>query len=283
MKFLNLGCGQRFDPRWTNIDFVSTGPGVIAHNLLTGIPFLDNEFDLVYHSHVFEHIPKSQADFFIRECVRVLKPGGVLRLVVPDLEKIASTYLKLLEKGIADPDSLEVAADYDWTMIEMYDQTVRHSEGGEMIKYLSQDKLINEDFIYMKIGKAAKVLRAELRSPGNKKTYQYKPPPLWKRLMNPKTYFWKLKNILFSEELSYFNKNKQALEIGKYRLGGEVHQWMYDRYSIARIFKKHGLGNVIQRTSTESFIHNWSAFNLDTDPDGSTYKPDSLFMEAFKK
>ena len=42
MELLNLGCGTRFHPSWTNVDFVSTGNNVIAHNLLNGIPFEDN-------------------------------------------------------------------------------------------------------------------------------------------------------------------------------------------------------------------------------------------------
>ena len=85
---LNLGCGGRFHPEWTNIDFYSSGGAVIAHDLNLGIPFPDSSFDVVYHSHVLEHFPKAKARRFIAECVRVLKPGGILRVVVPDLEDL---------------------------------------------------------------------------------------------------------------------------------------------------------------------------------------------------
>ena len=54
MQCLNLGCGDRYHPDWTNINFTSTGGGVIAHNLKQGIPFPDESFDVVYHSHVLE-------------------------------------------------------------------------------------------------------------------------------------------------------------------------------------------------------------------------------------
>lgn len=73
MKYLNLGCGDRFHPSWTNINFTSTGAGVIAHDLKQGIPYPDNYFDVVYHSHVLEHFPKDAAETFIRECDRVLR------------------------------------------------------------------------------------------------------------------------------------------------------------------------------------------------------------------
>ena len=41
---------------------------------------------------------KRQGEFFVRECFRVLRPGGLLRLAVPDLEDIARAYLKTLEE-----------------------------------------------------------------------------------------------------------------------------------------------------------------------------------------
>jgi len=94
MTLLNLGCGQRFHPDWMNIDFVSHAPEVMAHDLTTGIPVPDNSADAVYHSHVLEHFSKSNGAAFIQECFRVLKPGGVLRVVVPDLEALALQYVQ---------------------------------------------------------------------------------------------------------------------------------------------------------------------------------------------
>ena len=75
-KLLNLGCGTRFHRSWTNIDFSSSDKSVIAHNLLKGIQYNDNFFDVVYHSHVLEHFTKSDAKKFLLECFRVLKPNG---------------------------------------------------------------------------------------------------------------------------------------------------------------------------------------------------------------
>jgi hypothetical protein len=57
---------------------------------------------------------------------------------------------------------------------------------------------------------------------------------------------------------------------------------MYDHYSLSVLLKKCGLKSITKRSAYESYIHDWTSFNLDTEPDGSVYKPDSLYMEALK-
>src|SRR5512134_948746 len=98
-KFLNLGCGSRIcgDPRWVNVDSVSTRNGVIRHNLLEGIPFPAGSFDAVYSSHVFEHFRREDGKHLARECHRVMRTGGVVRIAVPDLEQACRLYLSALE------------------------------------------------------------------------------------------------------------------------------------------------------------------------------------------
>ena len=105
LPYLNLGCGSHFNQQWVNIDFSKTGEGVIAHNLLNGIPFDDNTFDVVYHSHVLEHFPQDKAIDFIRECYRVLKPGGIIRVAVHDLEQIIKNYSRLIDLGKVQPEN----------------------------------------------------------------------------------------------------------------------------------------------------------------------------------
>ena len=97
LNYLNLGCGKRYHKDWVNVDMYSDTPDVMAYNLLKGIPFSDNHFEVVYHAQVLEHSPKDDAPGFIKECFRVLKPGGVIRIVVPDLEGIVTEYLKYLK------------------------------------------------------------------------------------------------------------------------------------------------------------------------------------------
>ena len=57
---------------------------------------------------------------------------------------------------------------------------------------------------------------------------------------------------------------------------------MYDSYSLGQILLEAGFKDICTRTATESYVEGWQKYNLDTEPDGSVYKPDSLFMEAKK-
>lgn len=132
-----------------------TSPHVQAHNLLQGFPFPSDHFDVVYHSQVLEHFPKEKAPAFMAECYRVLRPGGVLRVVVPDLENIAKEYLRHLAACVEDPNAVN-SANYDWIMLELYDQTVRNYSGGEMAKFLSQPGLLNEDYAFTRSGRVAR-------------------------------------------------------------------------------------------------------------------------------
>ena len=51
--------------------------------------------DAIYASHMLEHLDRAEARSFLAECRRVLKPGGILRLAVPDLRNAAYQYLQL--------------------------------------------------------------------------------------------------------------------------------------------------------------------------------------------
>ena len=281
MKYLNLGCGSRFHPDWTNIDFNSTGAHVIAHNLTDGIPFDDASFDVVYQSHILEHFRKVQAESFLRECCRVLRPQGVLRVVVPDLEQIAKNYIAALEKAILGEQ--EGAANYEWILLEMYDQTVRNYSGGEMAKYLDREDIPNEEFVLKRMGFEAKRLieagRQARKQIALVEITDHKAKRLFKHFYRFLRYPNYRRELLFRLLLG---QEYDALQVGRFRQSGEVHYWMYDRYSLTVLLKKCGLENIVQRSATESYIQNWSNWNLDTEEDGTLYKPDSLFMEAIK-
>ena len=67
-------------------------------NLSTGeIPQPDAIADCVFASHFFEHLTRTEGCHFLKECLRVLKPGGKIRIIVPDLEGAARCYLRELE------------------------------------------------------------------------------------------------------------------------------------------------------------------------------------------
>lgn len=281
-KYLNVGCGTRFLKDWTNIDFTSTGEGVISHDLRKGIPFPDCSFDFVYHSHVLEHFTKKEAELLLQECYRVLRPQGILRVAVPDLEKLAKTYLTALENSCNGSDYW--AANYEWTVVHLYDQSVRNYSGGAMAEYIMSAKDQQNKFLLETCGSEVNKIITVYKN-----KYHYHFSDIFKISV-----LKRLLQIFFSRKL-YINyprdmliklilgkEEYNSLKIGRFRQSGEVHQWMYDRYSLSNLLKKCGFDMIIQRQAQESYLIEWSQFNLDTEPNNIVYRPDSLFMECIK-
>ena len=110
---LNLGSFTVMAPQpWINLD-IDTRPSLyqyasqggyayMAMDLRFGLPWPDDRADYIFSSHFLEHVPYRIGEGLIRECKRVLKPGGVMRFGLPDLEKIVGLYnektLKSLDK-----------------------------------------------------------------------------------------------------------------------------------------------------------------------------------------
>jgi predicted SAM-dependent methyltransferase len=264
MDKLNVGCGNKLHPDWVNVDMVSYSPEVKVVDLTKGIPFADNSFDVVYHSQVLEHIPKEKSEYFVRECYRVLKPNGIMRVVVPDLENIVDEYKRLLNENLENPTAL-TKANYEWIMLEMYDQSVRHYSGGLMAKFIRQPNLINEQYIVDRLG----YVGSNLRNSNFK--IAVSSLPLFKKAVR-----YVLNKVKSKLVLNY------AEEVGTFRLDGEIHMWMYDRYSLGQLLKDCGFADIVKKTPFESDIPDWSEYKLDV-KDGIVYDPTSLFMEARKK
>jgi predicted SAM-dependent methyltransferase len=108
---LNIGCGTSGIGGWVNLD---NSPSILLSRLPLGrrifrtpdwprdvrradvrkrIPFPDSSVWCIYSSHTFEHFTYEESRTVARECHRVLRPGGVLRIVVPDLGILVRDYL----------------------------------------------------------------------------------------------------------------------------------------------------------------------------------------------
>lgn len=275
LSLINLGCGTRFHPDWVNIDKYPVNQNVMAHDLRQSLPFGDNTFDVVYHSHVLEHFSRTEGKIFLSECFRICKPGGIIRIVVPDLENIVRSYLHVLEEGLSGNPEAEVK--YNWMMLELFDQAVRIRPGGDMALYVKNASLDLQAFISSRMGHQ---LVDGLRNYSIKR----------KRMIFPitkitgKKILDKIRKYTFLG-ISFILYGKCGIittnEVFS-RSSGEMHKWMYDRYSLRQILIEIGFKNSKIFTAFESNIRDWQGFNLDSDPDGSIYKPDSLYCEAFK-
>jgi hypothetical protein len=76
-------------------------------------------------------------------------------------------------------------------------------------------------------------------------------------------------------------RGRQALSEGLFRQSGEIHCWMYDRFSLRRLFEDAGFSSVKVYSAFESSIPNFSLYQLDT-VNNKVRKPDSLFIESIK-
>lgn len=91
---LHIGCGNRYIPSFVHID-VREFPHVDYVSPADKLDmFADNTVDLIYSCHMLEHIPRHDVHAVLAEWYRVLRPGGILRLAVPDFEKIVEVYLR---------------------------------------------------------------------------------------------------------------------------------------------------------------------------------------------
>lgn len=119
---LNLGCGAVRPPGWVNTDsslnanlqripllkslvtsFFKTvkydSSNFVYMNLNSRWKYAAESVDVVYASHLFEHLTLQASDLMLKESFRSLKQGGVIRIVVPDMYKICKHYVTELENG----------------------------------------------------------------------------------------------------------------------------------------------------------------------------------------
>jgi predicted SAM-dependent methyltransferase len=121
---LNLGCGLQCPEGWINVDssfgvkiakrpvlkklinsLVPTKWGILPNiswpsnaiwmDITRPFKFKTNSIDYVYSSHTIEHLGYEEATFVFKECFRVMKQGGVFRVIVPDLDRLVNVYLKM--------------------------------------------------------------------------------------------------------------------------------------------------------------------------------------------
>jgi len=271
IKKVNLGCGLRYHNDWINIDFNSHSKSIIKHNILKELPFEDNEIDVIYLSHVLEHFSKSDGYKIIKNCYEKLKPGGIVRAVVPDLENICNEYINILNK-------IEVKGNdqkYNWIVLELMDQMVRTYPGGEMVEMLydavEEKNSFLIDYIENRTGE---------------------------ELVDE--YFRENKNL--KQRLSKININKVRKHIVKNYLNlvlyllpvnvrltlvdkttiGEKHKWMYDNYSLEKLLKEIGFSKTYIHAYNSSNVENFNKYLLDIREDGKPYKRSSIYCEGVK-
>src|SRR5271157_3276253 len=89
---LHLGCGPRYLEGFVNVDANPFNKIDLWLDVRNGLPFPEDYADSIYSTHMFEHFYPDELNLLLRECLRVLKRGGGMRLIVPNLESAIQAY-----------------------------------------------------------------------------------------------------------------------------------------------------------------------------------------------
>ena len=256
MKLINLGCGKSFHSAWTNLDISPVSREIASIDLQKHLSLGEDQYQGCYLSHVLEHLPRARVPVLLQEIQKLLSKGGILRIVVPDLEVICRSYLQELQGALTGEPT--ATAKHEWMTMELIDQMTRTFSGGFMGRLWWSRPLPSREFIISRLGEEAGKwldhIDAEIQK-GAK--------PLDRRD-------------------TYQVPKQNEKEIVRFRDQGEIHQWMYDRVSLKWLLEKAGFQSVKVCGPTESRIPDFVSYHLDTNEMGETRKPDSLFMEAIK-
>ena len=90
---LHLGAGENVLPGWLNTDLHDYGRRDLAYlDVRRRFPLPDESFDVVFSEHMLEHLTYAEGQHCLRECRRVLRSGGRIRIATPSLERLARLY-----------------------------------------------------------------------------------------------------------------------------------------------------------------------------------------------
>ncbi len=92
VRKLQIGTGPNILDGWLNTDINPGSDGVIFLDAREPFPIDDGAFDYVFGEHLIEHLRFNEGLFMLRECHRVLKPEGRIRIATPDLETLTNLY-----------------------------------------------------------------------------------------------------------------------------------------------------------------------------------------------
>lgn len=94
IRKLHIGCGGNALEGWLNVDISRENKDVVYMDAAKPFPIPDNTFDYVFSEHVFEHLNIHGQLNYLYEARRILKPGGVIRIATPNIERIIGLFKK---------------------------------------------------------------------------------------------------------------------------------------------------------------------------------------------
>lgn len=271
--YINLACGPVFldNLNWINLDHASSFNAVKKANLLKRLPLKQEVADLVYSSHFLEHIPYAKVIDFLNEILRILKPGGVVRLVLPDLENMANSYVNLRKLG----DHQKA----DFLVLEMIDQCVRNIGGGQLGVFYSKIKDHPDqhksmiEFIRERTGE-------NLTACSSQQKQNYIFPinftSILAAIARRIERYW-IKIVILALPSAFRDQNISLADTG------ERHHWVWDFYSLKKVLEAVCFLDVKRVSANTSTFKDFPFYPLDLDDNGKPRKGvESMYIEATK-
>ena len=271
---VNLGCGAVFvtGAEWVNLDVTPSSPAVERANLLGRLPIKSGSARLVYASHFVEHIPRVLVAGFLQECLRALEPDGVVRLVLPDLEEMATSYLAFRAEGAHERG--------DFLVLEIIDQCVRREPGGELGKLYSRlraESELSSDLIGFIRERTGEDLMKPMVSAAAHRTEPVT-RPWWARVGRRERL--QLSRLWVRLCLSGLPAPFREQHVSMASVG-ERHHWLWDFHQLKEVLVAAGFVDVQRRGPKASGIEDFPFFPLDLDEEGRPRMgAESMYVEA---
>ena len=221
------------------------------HDIRRPWPLPSETFDVVYVGGILEHLTPAEAARAAQELARVLKPGGLARVVVPDLEESARRYLAALEACSSNASEANVRS-YRWEVIALLDQLVRTKSGGLMREAVDTGAFESEE---IRAGRGGLLRRWKLISkPGRYLAYRHGSSGLGSEPSRP----WR---SIRPRDLTYGLRRwaTRLVHRGDPRKTLEAHRWMHDRVSLQLLLEGCGFVEYAVKDFDESAIPGWES------------------------
>lgn len=100
---VNVACGPHILPGFINLDLLATTPDVVRWDCRRSLPLRNDAAVGIRAEQFIEHLEiREELPSFLADCLRVLKPGGVLRVIVPDARRYIEAYLRPDLRGFTE-------------------------------------------------------------------------------------------------------------------------------------------------------------------------------------
>jgi predicted SAM-dependent methyltransferase len=276
--------GDVFLEQWNNVIFATTARGALKNTIyldlsLEPLPFASATFDAAYAYHVFEHLTLAEAQRCIRDIRRVLKPDGLVRISVPNLEDICRLYLDALQKAWDRPTWGNLVH-YRWVVMAMFEQMVRQRSGGLMVAAIERGDY-REDDLRQLFGDALNpIVRRTQPQHGGGPAQPLAGTPETSPVRSPAGLIRRAARVIRGALPHLVTRRvRDRLEIDP-RLTKEAVRWMHDRLSLKLLLEEAGFVEISHPDYRVSRIANWATYNFDQSRHGDHPLDPSVFIEG---